>query len=360
MSELKNISGNQIDFRARLLITACSTALLTALCANLPAAAADADRPMVWLELGGEFAQLQNGQEPYLPPFTLVTPRLSFIVQSPADTEKAMPVSWDGNAKISFQPVESDWIFSAAIQYGRNTRNKTSSQRTTHHSSSQYFLRYEAYQNISAKNTSSHMVVDFAAGKDMGLGVLGGGGDSIVRFGLRYAQFDSRSKSGIQYQPTNNDKNFHIFYGAFDAARKFIGLGPSLSWDASAGLIGEPATGGITLDWGLNGAVLFGRQRTNAHHQTTNLAVTYPYLGIGFVKQPLYQHSGAPPRSKQVVVPNIGGFAGVSWRYPDAKISVGYRADFFFGAMDGGIDTAHRENVGFYGPFASVSIGVGG
>jgi hypothetical protein len=37
-----------------------------------------------------------------------------------------------------------------------------------------------------------------------------------------------------------------------------------------------------------------------------------------------------------------------------------YRADFFFGAMDGGIDTAKKENVGFYGPFATISIGLGG
>lgn len=30
------------------------------------------------------------------------------------------------------------------------------------------------------------------------------------------------------------------------------------------------------------------------------------------------------------------------------------------GVMDGGIDTAKSENVGFYGPFASVSAGIGG
>jgi iron complex outermembrane recepter protein len=358
MRESTNFSDSRIDLRKRLLATACG-AVLTALCAGMPAMA-DENHPLVWLELGGEFTQLQNGQEAYLPPFTLVTPRLPFIVQSPSNTEKASPVSWDGDAKISFQPAESDWVFSAIMRYGRNAKNAALSQRTAHHSSSQYFLRYEAYQNISAQNTSSHTIVDFTAGRDVGLGVIGSGGNSIIGFGLRYAQFDSRSKSEIQYQPTNNDLTFHLFYGSFDAMRKFTGLGPSLSWDASAGLIGEPAAGGITLDWGLNGAVLFGRQKTNVHHQTTNLAEHYPYEGIGFVKQPVYQHSGAPPRSKQVLVPDIGGFAGVSWRYSNAKISAGYRADFFFGAMDGGIDAAHRENVGFYGPFATISVGIGG
>jgi len=47
-------------------------------------------------------------------------------------------------------------------------------------------------------------------------------------------------------------------------------------------------------------------------------------------------------------------------RFPNAKISLGYRADLFFGAIDGGIDKVKRENVGFYGPFANISVGIGG
>jgi hypothetical protein len=60
------------------------------------------------------------------------------------------------------------------------------------------------------------------------------------------------------------------------------------------------------------------------------------------------------------MVPNLGGFAGISFKYPDAKVSFGYRADFFFGAMDSGIDVVHKENRGFYGPFATISVGIGG
>ena len=45
----------------------------------------------------------------------------------------------------------------------------------------------------------------------------------------------------------------------------------------------------------------------------------------------------SPARDRTVVVPNLGGFAGVSWRLPTAKLSFGYRADFFFGAIDGGL-----------------------
>jgi hypothetical protein len=59
-------------------------------------------------------------------------------------------------------------------------------------------------------------------------------------------------------------------------------------------------------------------------------------------------------------VPNLGAFAGLSFRFAQAKVSVGYRGDFFFGAMDGGLDTRKSYNQEFYGPFATVSIGLGG
>ena len=65
-------------------------------------------------------------------------------------------------------------------------------------------------------------------------------------------------------------------------------------------------------------------------------------------------------RDKTVVVPDVGGFAGLSWRLPSGKITFGYRADFFFGAIDGGLVTSQMETRAFYGPFANVSIGIGG
>lgn len=49
-------------------------------------------------------------------------------------------------------------------------------------------------------------------------------------------------------------------------------------------------------------------------------------------------------------MPNVGGFAGLSVKYAAAKVSFGYRADFFFGAMDGGIDVRRTEDFGFHGP----------
>ena len=51
---------------------------------------------------------------------------------------------------------------------------------------------------------------------------------------------------------------------------------------------------------------------------------------------------------------------GVSVKYPNVKFSLGYRADFFFGAVDAGIDERRTKDLGFHGPFASISIGLGG
>ena len=135
----------------------------------------------------------------------------------------------------------------------------------------------------------------------------------------------------------------------------------------------------------MNGAVLFGRQKASGHHKTTIRSYYETQWKKGFGQkghitpghfQNLAAHQGygsytAQPtahrtnvasfnRMRTVIVPNIGAFAGVSYRIEDFKVAVGYRADFFFGAMDGGIDTAKSENRGFYGPFASVSVGLGG
>ncbi len=50
----------------------------------------------------------------------------------------------------------------------------------------------------------------------------------------------------------------------------------------------------------------------------------------------------------------------IVFRCSAAKISFGYRADLFLGAMDIGVDSRHTVNRNFYGPFATISIGLGG
>ena len=159
-----------------------------------------------------------------------------------------------------------------------------------------------------------------------------------------------------------NEKNviasgYHSNAASLRAARSFHGIGPSLSWNASVPLMDDPQNSELTFDWGLNAAILFGRQRAKVQHQATGQyrpTVKDPDRDVTVTYQP-------PPidvtRTNTVTVPNVGGFAGASWRIQNFKVSAGYRADLFFGAMDGGIDARKNENVGFYGPFATISIG---
>jgi hypothetical protein len=354
-----NMRQYRTDIRWQLLTTVSAIALIASACGMGETRAADSDRPLLWIELNGQLAQQETGQNAYLPPFALVS---SFDGVSRAGIEKASPTIWDKGAKVTFQPIESDWVLSLALRYGKTARTESTSQLTTHPYTSHYGNHfYSANQIFKAQSSESHVIMDFRVGKDVGLGMFGGGGSSIFSAGVRIAQFDARDDIAMKSQPTNVKRGspHNIFYGSFAANRRFNGIGPSLSWDASANVVGVPNDGGISLDWGVNGAVLFGRQKVSGQQRTAENNV-HTQSSARLIRYSVYQHSPSPDRSRQATVPNLGGFAGVSWRYPNAKVSAGYRADFFFGAMDGGIDARKNENVGFHGPFASVSVGIGG
>jgi hypothetical protein len=352
MSELIHKNDNRATIRWKLL-TGASALAFAGYVSSMCAANADdnTSHPSIWLELDGQFAAQKNDLQIYNP---LFLPASSFDGEEHIGLQKSPPNIWDKGGKISFQPGGSDWVLSASIRYGKSARDENLNQLTSHGYGSHYARI--AYQNFRTDSSESHTVLDFEVGEDVGLGKLGSGGHSLISTGVRIAQFDSRNHVGIASQPTNCNAycSYNKFYASFDEKRRFEGIGPSFSWGASALIAGNSSDGGISLDWGVNGAVLFGRQKMSEHHQTTENNWNY------FHESNVYQNAPAPvSRSKNVTVPNLGGFAGVSWRYSDAKVSLGYRADMFFGAIDGGIDTAKKENRDFYGPYASISVGIG-
>jgi hypothetical protein len=154
---------------------------------------------------------------------------------------------------------------------------------------------------------------------------------------------------------------FHTYALTASSERSFHGIGPSLSWSGSTPFIGNPDTAEFTFDWGVNGAVLFGRQKSSVEHKTGNYDHLHTHNYIYDARLTQYKHGGMPQvRSKSVAVPNLAGFAGFSLKFPNAKVNLGYRADFFFGAMDAGIDARHTETMSFHGPFVSLSVGLGG
>jgi iron complex outermembrane recepter protein len=420
MSELIHAQRGQSNFRWHLLASVSAAALVASAYASGRALAEDdADRPTVWIELGGQLDRMDDQQQQFAPPYVVNIPNTFF---SPVNFQKPLQSSFGVDGAISFEPEGSDWVLSVSVRFGRSNGFKHGHQQTpnaavpvhsnipfpppfqnkyaVHTGYSFYPKGHVKFDDAKTQQSETHSILDFQVGKDVGLGMFGNGASSTFSAGVRFAQFTSKSNISLRAEPdvhyptapiTNftelrafkyyNPVRFHDFAGTESNQRSFRGVGPSVAWNGSKPFVGSPERGEISIDWGANAAVLFGRQKVRGHHQTTKRS----YYGTHFSKHcpcragfesgyfapaslegysPPYTHqsrNGADfNRVRTVVVPNLGGMAGLSFRYSNAKVSFGYRADFFFGAMDGGIDVAHRENRGFYGPFASISVGIGG
>ncbi len=401
MSELMNANAQGV-FRRKLLSTASVLSLLVLVYEGGAARAEDLERPTVWVELGGQLERVNTIQDKFnasfisdpqplqafpfgsrrLPEAEHIVPSASYDRSQPLQAQKQPGYDFGGQAKVSFQSEGSDWIFSAAARYGRANGSKHVTQQTAR---PRWALSPEFYpgvyitpdvvrfSNANADYTQSHAVVDFQVGKDVGLGLFEQSSQSVFSAGIRFAQFVSRSSVHVNAAP--NVQIYHSQpYGVFNkyatrfqtyefsghSARSFHGIGPSLSWNGSMSIAGNLDTAELSLDWGISGALLFGRQKVRTDHSTKAYDQYYT-PGAGTFYPPRlthYKHATAHNRSRAVTVPNIGAFAGLSARYANARISLGYRADFFFDAMDGGIDQRHTEDVGFNGPFAKISIGL--
>lgn len=383
MSELitDNYKG---DFRLGLMTTACALALLASAADADFAKAEDAERPTVWIELGGQLERAGGTGDRFTAPFMTLAPTPEpYKFASPLDAVRAPRYAIGGEGKISFEPEGTNWVFSAAIRYGRSNGNKTAKHQTDH-------LQYlcsgtfctgpvmptaPAFVKASAKHRESHSILDFMVGKDVGLGMFGHLADAVLSAGVRYAQFSATSDVKVYAVPTVAlynafpipgpvyipGRKFNSFRLSGNDERNFHAVGPSISVSGSTPVVGTPDTTELEFDWGGNAAVLFGRQRTRAYHQT--LASQYRSAIIFHPRTyaPLYpSRSHAAARTRSVTVPNVGAFAAISLKFPNAKVSLGYRGDFFFGANDAGIDARKEDTLSFHGPYATISIGLGG
>ena len=122
MSELIDTPNNRNTFRRQLLATVSAVALLGSICVADKARADDADRPVVWIELGGQAEKLSDNQEPFIPAFRNLITQNGF--PSPLGSEIGSGWMVGGEGKISFQPEDSDWVFSAAMRFGRANGHK--------------------------------------------------------------------------------------------------------------------------------------------------------------------------------------------------------------------------------------------
>ena len=354
------------------------------------AKAEDADHPLIWIDLGGDFDHVSGKQELYDPPFLAGFDHL--------DPYPVLPQQrWTDNAfgdevKISYSPSGSKWVFSAGVRYGRSSGSRSHSQQwapITYELGTKYPKYYIAHQhppyhiNSSVSNSETHGILDFKAGKDVGLGLFSGNDTSLLSLGVRIAQFTAKRnvhisgvpdffETGPTFKYGGHFASHHRYIGDADTKNSFRGIGPSISWDDSVPIAGGGSSDSeLSIDWGVEGAVLFGKQKVRGHVNNTgyhyktfksiqiNLtyytAQTNAYYGVASS----YHNRRNLHRSRSVVVPNVGGFAAFTMHYGDAKVSFGYRADMFFGAMDSGVESRHSSNRAFYGPYASISIGIG-
>ncbi len=282
----------------------------------------DADHPTVWVELGGQLERVDAPSERFAPSFLLRTPRPTPETISPVNVGHSPRYSVGEEGKIIVEPRGSLWVFSAGVRYGRSNSALHLHQQTY---STQPLIPTGAYgtpakwphavqfADTKRRDNENHLVVDFQAGRDVGLGMFGGAStlSSILEFALPSS--DRMEMSSSETDPDAHPTffyygNFKILYGgiyhsnsaAASFKRSFHGLGPSLSWTASAPVVGRPEEGQVSLDWGINVAVLFGRQKAAVHHQTTAVYHKGKYNDIHYPRTTLYRKHPARSESRPI------------------------------------------------------------
>ena len=133
MSELMNARNCNRDFRRRLLATVSAFALLATIYGPNEADATDqeADRPTVWIELGGQLEHIDGQGEPFAPAFLGANPNsVVFHPVTPLQAQIRRLLVSARKARFPFQPEGSDWIFSASLRYGRSSSSKSTDHQT--------------------------------------------------------------------------------------------------------------------------------------------------------------------------------------------------------------------------------------
>jgi len=334
MSELIQKGDSRAAIRWKLL---ASTSAL-ALAVSVSSAQAE-DRPLIWLELGGQFDRVMGSPDQWTPP------SLGVLAGSGVFIRKEPATSFGVEGRISYQPLDSDWSISLSARYGRNHRHRDFHTQTS--------TRHRVDYTETTRHDENHMVIDFSVGKDVGLGLLGKHGNSVIQMGVRIAQFDLSGHDFVLSQPyISFGGNQREYFHTADLTRRTIGAGPSVSWNGSIAL----AAGSddvLSFDWGAKGALLFARQKMSGDFLTHASVVQGGY--------PVYVTpiANSVRRSRNVMIPNAQGSAAISFSLPNAKITVGYRADVYWNVVDGGIANRRSISRSFYGPFASLSVGLG-
>ena len=198
MSELIKTHDNRATIRWKLLTGASALALTAYVSSAGMAKAEDASRPLIWIELDGQFAQQKNDLEIYSPPFLAASP---FDAVSHLGLEKSTAERSGTRARRLRSSRGKRLDSFARIRYGKTAQNAKSSNHidasTPIVTLSALDDAYNAYQDSRRQSSESHTIVDFQAGKDVGLGRFGSDASSVVSLGVRYCavQFEQSRRT---------------------------------------------------------------------------------------------------------------------------------------------------------------------
>ncbi len=282
------------------------------------------------------------------------------------------------HAKLTYAPP-GGWRVSAAYRYGKTKSDDRAAvyeqlpdtTLTNIPAPFNWLPGPDNYGISSVAGSEEHTVVDFAVGKDIGIGAWFEEGASTVSVGLRHAQLRSKATLAMlgtpdwywpaisnSFQPTDHHSEYEA---SLTSDRSFEGAGPVASWDASRRLIGDVRHGKLGLDWTIAGGVLFGKQKTQTEGELSGVYSHHANTIFGpEIRDTLYVVPLNFDRSREVAVPTLGGSLGLSYAIDRVNVSAGYQWERYFDAIDGGIEEARSFDRTIHGPYLKLSFGFGG
>ena len=347
------------------------------------------------IELGGQVARNDARYSPPAPSFIDAFPS---ALQPQGLFNRDLDRGDNRSIQVTWRPSGSPWSVSAAMRYGR-TNNDTARFHAEQASDTgcafggpyaylcpiyQYYYGSSPYfgatnwSDAAARSSEQHTLIDFAVGRDVGLG-FGGIAQSRVNAGLRYGDFKSTTDSEFRgvpewyvpdgWLPFGGPAKYPAtgeFYTAqIHQNREFKGLGPVVSWDAAKSLWGSDEAGRLNIDWSIGSGVLFGKQKTTVRG-TESVAefvgntIQFRYASPTDFNPPTVVPIAIEPREKSVTVPLVDLSLGLSYEIQRIKVSTGYRWERYFDALDGGYGESKSYDRTIDGPYFKVSVGFGG
>jgi hypothetical protein len=219
---------------------------------------------------------------------------------------------WEGAVGFDWMPGWGPWHVSGQVRYG-------SAQKT------QGFNNLRQFEHIilpvgttfvgtlanNEKIRDEHWVVDFAVGRDFGLG----NANAQWKLGLRVVDLRGRLTASGVANTTGAVVNNNSFTVQQDAT--FVGAGPRFGVEGST-----PLSAGWSFDWLAGAAVLVGERHTSQTTLSTVAALGGATLLTGQATE------------QTTAVFNVDAQAGLSyWFSPNLKITASYRVDAYFNAL---------------------------